>query len=409
MLDINHIYMSAFILRLVLLLFGEWQDSHMEVKFTDVDYYVFTDAAEFVTQGMSPYHRATYRYSPLLAWMLTPNLYLHQTWGKLLFICTDILTAFFIQFLLRSQNRSEMQVKLGVSIWLFNPVTAAVSCRGNAESLMAALVLSVLYFLKLKFITLAGVMFALAIHLKIYPVVYSVALFLFLRTANPELANYTSAHGCLQWRDIIFVKKVLNERRNRFALGACITFCSVTLLMYVLYGWEFLEHTYLYHLSRRDIRHNFSVYFYMLYTNVTAWLGIFCFFNQLAVIIIVSFFYFSDLPFCLFLLTYAFVAFNKICTSQYFLWYLSLFPCVAAGHNHLKWTQWIIPVVAWFLSQALWLAPAYKLEFEGFNSFFLVWLSGLLFFVANSAILCFCVKHYVSQSPKNLSKNLKDD
>ena len=35
------------------------------------------------TQAESPYQRATYRYTPLLAYILLPNAWLHPAWGKM--------------------------------------------------------------------------------------------------------------------------------------------------------------------------------------------------------------------------------------------------------------------------------------------------------------------------------------
>lgn len=72
-------------LRLALVVFGEWQDAHLEVRYTDVDYLVFSDAAASVAAGGSPFARATYRYSPILAFLLLPNSLLHAAWGKFLF------------------------------------------------------------------------------------------------------------------------------------------------------------------------------------------------------------------------------------------------------------------------------------------------------------------------------------
>ena len=51
---------AAAAVRIALLLWGEWQDAHMVVKYTDIDYVVFTDAARFMSRGASPYDRDTF-------------------------------------------------------------------------------------------------------------------------------------------------------------------------------------------------------------------------------------------------------------------------------------------------------------------------------------------------------------
>lgn len=79
--------------RLILLLYGELQDSLFSVKYTDIDYRVYTDAADCVAKGLSPYLRSTYRYTPLLACLLVPNVLCHPMFGKLLFSAADILAA----------------------------------------------------------------------------------------------------------------------------------------------------------------------------------------------------------------------------------------------------------------------------------------------------------------------------
>src|SRR5579862_4467571 len=65
----SRVILASILLRLGLLLYGIYHDAHSPLKYTDVDYFVFTDAARYINAKQSPYNRETYRYTPLLAWL----------------------------------------------------------------------------------------------------------------------------------------------------------------------------------------------------------------------------------------------------------------------------------------------------------------------------------------------------
>jgi hypothetical protein len=88
--DIRSLLKFSAVVRVILIIYGELQDSFMEVKYTDADYIVISDAASLVASGHSPYYRTDYRHSPFLAFLLLPNEFFHRSWGKFLFSSAGI-------------------------------------------------------------------------------------------------------------------------------------------------------------------------------------------------------------------------------------------------------------------------------------------------------------------------------
>ncbi|XP_047204964.1 GPI mannosyltransferase 1 isoform X3 [Girardinichthys multiradiatus] len=350
--DKHVLFPASFLIRLALVAYGDFQDRTMAVKYTDIDYHVFTDAARFITQAESPYNRSTYRYTPLLAWLLTPNIYLCMVFGKLLFILCDVLSGVLIYRTLRLRGLDSKTASYVCSLWLLNPLPMGVSSRGNAESILAALVLGTLLCMEAKHLVWAAVLYGLSVHMKIYPITYALPIALTLR--SPEVG--TAAGKPIQtWKKcVIFIGCFLSRELILFGIVAGGVFSVFTAIFYYMYGWPFLHETYLYHLTRRDIRHNFSPYFYMLYltedSRGSQWLGLAAFLPQLILLLVASWTFHRDLAFSCFLNTAIFVSFNKVCTSQYFLWYLCLLPLVIP-HLTLTVKQGLGLLLLWFAGQ----------------------------------------------------------
>uniref|UniRef100_A0A7E4UYU8 GPI alpha-1,4-mannosyltransferase I, catalytic subunit n=1 Tax=Panagrellus redivivus TaxID=6233 RepID=A0A7E4UYU8_PANRE len=389
---------AAFSLRLAFVFYAQIHDYYFHVNFTDIDYKVFSDAAIHVANGRSPYDRPTYRYSPFLAWILVP-IAKFPDFGKILFCFADIIVGWLLIRLRRDQN-----AKFGVpaeldsvsdvyALWLFNPLTMIISARGNADALVSLAVLCTLYLLRKDRWIAAALMHGLgAVHLRVYPVIYLPSIFLYLLNRN----GTSGSGGFFNW-----VKRCcLNFRGFAFAIISLSSFAATVAICYWLYGYKCIFEFLLYHFSRYDIRHNFSPYFYPMYLSVgdeglLKLISLGAFVPQALAIVGFALKYSNDLEFCWFLTTFAFVSLNKVCTSQYFVWYIIFTPLIA---NQIKTStpKLITLILAWFAGQGLWLFFAYLLELQGMNTFLPLWLSSLVFVAINFSIAITLIRDHLS-------------
>lgn len=392
--------------RLALVAYGAWQDSHMRLRYTDVDYDVITDAAGFVVSGGSPYKRTTYRYSPLIAWILVPGhlLRIPHIFGKLIFSFLDVLAAWLLSRCVCSNvdgKKTSKQELWVAGSWLFNPLSINISTRGNYEAIVCCLVAACLWAMTRKKLILLSVCLGLAVHIRIYPVIYAFPLLFYVRSWSVTASdNKNKKVSKKQNKQKSFSLLTLFTPAQWVFSFVCFgTFAMVTLLCFIVYRMDFLENTYLYHLTRTDHRHNLSVYWYHLclsmYKSVTlstpATIGTLAlklasFFPQIIAMVAVGIRFFStgifkDAAFGMWAMTSIFVAFNKVYTVQYFAWWLIIAPL--AGLIDFGILKAIRFFVLWIGALLVWLKFAYRLEFLGEDTFYSVWICGLFLFVAS--------------------------
>eukprot|EP00770_Monocercomonoides_exilis_P002818 MONOS_2800.1-p1 / transcript=MONOS_2800.1 / gene=MONOS_2800 / organism=Monocercomonoides_exilis_PA203 / gene_product=glycosyltransferase / transcript_product=glycosyltransferase / location=Mono_scaffold00060:56705-58508(-) / protein_length=424 / sequence_SO=supercontig / SO=protein_coding / is_pseudo=false len=416
----SHLMLGGLAIRLLLIAYGTWHDAHMDLKYTDIDYTVLTEGAKYVAEGQSPFYRSTYRYSPLYAYLVLPNLYVHEAFGKLVFCAFDLLCGFLIYKILKDDllelHLDMKKVLIYTSTWIFNPIVINISTRGSSESIVVLCVLLTLYFFLQRKLVLSGIFYGLAVHVKIYPVLFTLPFVLRLdnewverglnkkNATNAKKPKEQKRRGLFGWIGWFFH---IMKYRILFGCVALSVFIAISGLFFYMYGFQCLFEQFLYHATRTDVRHNFSLFWYYLYLRdsmdtVSPIASVGFFLPQLILWLFLSIALYKELPLCLFANTLCFVMLNKVCTVQYFVWWFSLLPLALPFAPSVTMFSFGAIILAWLLIQVLWIRLSYQIEFLGRADFFPMFLSCILFFISNLVILCLFL-----YKPKSLQKKVE--
>ena len=181
----------------------------------------------------------------------------------------------------------------------------------------------------------AAFWYGLIVHFRVYPIIYALPFVLVIDKPNapsgeptlqqwdPEPNESFESPGVRLAKPStwLLLRSYITKERILFGLFSGSMFFFWTYLFFYLYGWDFLNEALLYHLTRTDPRHNFSIYFYHIYLHHQRGFSVLekliSFLPQMMVQLALMFRFFEDIPFCLFAQTVAFVAFNKVCMISF--------------------------------------------------------------------------------------------
>ena len=424
----HHRYMTSLIIRYAIIIITEYLYYNYGILYTDIDYHVFSDGAKHVAKLESPYERETYRYTPLLAALMIPNIKIWYPIGKFLLSTIDVGVGYLIELLLKYQHKDSneeektfndiIKAKKDESyygyaslFYLYNPLTVVICTRGSADCIITFLVLLSLIYLEKKNYFLSALIYGFAVHFKIYPIIYAPSLFLYL-IYKEFVKNTSQPPEPIQFYQRIFfkiistIKMAFSYLFTKVALFFVIISSGVFFfflgIFYKLIGYKFLYEYLLYHLVRKDHRHNYSIFYYTIYltydNDFSKYLSLITFLPQMILILTVTIFLYKDINLCLIVLTMIFVHFNKVITAQYFIWYLSLIPLII--HRNILFNRRnkkaIIMFSIWMFFELIWNTFSHKLEYEGQNYFLSMWGVDICFFLTS----CLFIKEIIVNTQK---------
>lgn len=197
------------------------------------------------------------------------------------------------------------------------------------------------------------VLYGLWVHFRLYPIVFLPILI----AHQYHLSKKSSTSFILNFMYLAFVS------------GA--TFLVLLGVFFQLYGQNFIEQTYLYHLSRMDNRHSFSAFFYEIYLSLNTQTMMKSFVRSLPQIYVIFIatrkLHVQISPFyAIFIITYAFVNFNKVITMQYYMWLWGALLILAPEsslmtNTNRRWRTAFNLTIQWVLGIMVWVWLSFRL------------------------------------------------
>ena len=203
-------------------------------------------------------------------------------------------------------------------------------------------------------------MYGLSVHFKLFPIMFAVPFYLFI-DHNKELIKKREFYKAI-------FTNFFTRNRLTFTIVSASTFLALAAIFYYIYGYEFLYQTYLYHITRKDNRHNKSVYWSLMYytyeMEVSSYLNVGLFIPQWLLVLAIGVFFYFDLNLTIFTQSAIFVIFNKVMTLQYLIWYIALVPFVLVRHPFIghKFYYLILIILSYIYILGSWGMANYRFE-----------------------------------------------
>jgi len=214
--------------------------------------------------------------------------------------------------------------------WLYNPLVINICTRGSAESLLVLLPVLLTVWTAtsvrkrdhvLYSAVVAGICHGVAIHAKLYPIIYTLSFVTNFADMEKTIPRPTRPSTIIS----VWIRRLLTPAPIAFGVVSMSVFVALTWTSVFFYGDVVLQEGLLYHFSCVDHRHNYSMHWFWIYlarargTIDMTLVGRLLLVPQLCLLIYTSLGVAPyNLPLALFIQTFLFVAHNKVITAQYF-------------------------------------------------------------------------------------------